>query len=141
MSLRVASRPSAYICRSCRRDLTRTKRRRFGTNSITSNPEEVYDIVTVGGGPVGLALLTALSTKDYIISTRLCTDSFRIISNYLTSQMCINRNTTSPETKIMGFTIRPVLESCKQHHTYQSDLPGINRSLEASRPSSCSALR
>lgn len=141
MSLRVASRPSAYICRSCRRDLTRTKRRRFGTNSITSNPEEVYDIVTVGGGPVGLALLTALSTKDYIISTRLCTDSFRIISNYLTSQMCINRNTTSPETKIMGSTIRPILESRKQHHTYQPDLPGINRSMASSRSPSCPTLR
>lgn len=64
MSLRTASRSSRHICKACRSNIERsTKRRKFGTNSVTSNPksEDIYDVVTVGGGPVGLALLAALS--------------------------------------------------------------------------------
>ncbi|KAK5940570.1 putative ubiquinone biosynthesis monooxygenase [Knufia obscura] len=63
MLLRVASRPSRFICKACRVSLNQSRKRKFGTNSITSNPEEIYDVVTVGGGPVGLALLTALKSS------------------------------------------------------------------------------
>jgi hypothetical protein len=49
-----------YICSNCRQYLLHTKRRKFAFNS-RSWPE-IYDLATVGGGPVGLALLAALST-------------------------------------------------------------------------------
>ena len=65
MSLRVASRPSRNICKACRSSIRPHKRRRFGTDSITSNPksEDIYDVITVGGGPVGLAILAALKSS------------------------------------------------------------------------------
>lgn len=65
MSLRVATRPSKYICRACRRQAKLTQRRSYGNNAASSNPspENTYDIITVGGGPVGLALLAAIKSS------------------------------------------------------------------------------
>jgi hypothetical protein len=48
-----------YVCTSCRRSLAIGKRRNFTTTS--PKKPDLYDIVAVGGGPVGLALLAALS--------------------------------------------------------------------------------
>ena len=48
-----------YVCASCRRSLTTTRRQTFA--SATQRTPDIYDVVTVGGGPVGLALLAALS--------------------------------------------------------------------------------
>ncbi|EXJ88499.1 hypothetical protein A1O1_05429 [Capronia coronata CBS 617.96] len=50
------------ICAQCRKALLNpSKRRRFATG-ISSTPE-IYDVVTVGGGPAGLALLAALKSS------------------------------------------------------------------------------
>ena len=55
--LRRSARP--YVCSSCQQYLFRTKRRKFASSS--SSTPEIYDVVSVGGGPVGLAFLAALS--------------------------------------------------------------------------------
>ena len=56
-SLKSLLRP--YVCKPCRHKLATSRRRGV---SISSSPKpELYDIVTVGGGPVGLSLLAALS--------------------------------------------------------------------------------
>ena len=57
----VASRSSRYICQSCRSSLKRSTTRSYVTTTPNPNAEDIYDVVTVGGGPVGLALLTAIS--------------------------------------------------------------------------------
>jgi hypothetical protein len=49
----------AYVRASCRRSLATAKRRTFAIRSPQT--PDIYDIVAVGGGPVGLALLAALS--------------------------------------------------------------------------------
>lgn len=49
-----------FVCGRCRQALNAAaKRRRFA--SAASATPEIYDVVTVGGGPAGLALLAALS--------------------------------------------------------------------------------
>jgi hypothetical protein len=48
-----------YVCAYCRNSLVKAKRRRLAT-SATSKPD-IYDVVMVGGGPIGLGLLAALS--------------------------------------------------------------------------------
>ncbi|KAK5071797.1 putative ubiquinone biosynthesis monooxygenase [Lithohypha guttulata] len=65
MLSRSASKSSRYICKACRSTINASRKRKFGTNSITLNPtsDDIYDVVTVGGGPVGLALLAALKTS------------------------------------------------------------------------------
>ncbi|KMU89511.1 ubiquinone biosynthesis monooxygenase COQ6 [Coccidioides immitis H538.4] len=58
--MRLLLRPnlSSYVCSSCRRGLLQKKR--FASTSTTPQVPEIYDIVCVGGGPAGLALLAAL---------------------------------------------------------------------------------
>lgn len=51
---------SSFICAQCCKSLTSSKRRRLLSTTASSAPE-IYDVVTVGGGPAGLALLAALS--------------------------------------------------------------------------------
>jgi ubiquinone biosynthesis monooxygenase Coq6 len=46
-----------YVCPSCRRGV-QSGRRRFTSNS--DQIPDIYDVVCVGGGPAGLALLAAL---------------------------------------------------------------------------------
>ena len=46
-----------FVCKHCRHRWSRSRR---GLASAAS-PSEIYDVVTVGGGPVGLALVAALS--------------------------------------------------------------------------------
>ena len=48
-----------YVCLYCQQHLLRTKRRTFASNYQQN--QSIYDVVTIGGGPVGLALLAALS--------------------------------------------------------------------------------
>lgn len=52
-----SSRLKGFVCEECQNRLRRSQR---GLAS-TSTPPEIYDVVTVGGGPVGLALVAALS--------------------------------------------------------------------------------
>lgn len=52
----VSKRVSASLCASCRA-VTLQAQRRFAS----STTPDIYDVVTVGGGPAGLALLAALS--------------------------------------------------------------------------------
>ncbi|KAI1913254.1 putative ubiquinone biosynthesis monooxygenase [Ophidiomyces ophidiicola] len=57
--MRLPLRPhlSAYVCSSCRHGLLNT---RLASTSASPPIPEIYDIVCVGGGPAGLALLAAL---------------------------------------------------------------------------------
>ena len=50
-----------YVCSACRRRISTASRNRL--LSTRAAPADIYDIVAVGGGPVGLALLVALSMK------------------------------------------------------------------------------
>lgn len=56
MNRMLSGRIGNYVCKNCRATLSASQRRH-----ASSNPE-IYDVVTVGGGPAGLALLAALST-------------------------------------------------------------------------------
>lgn len=60
MALGAQSANARFVCGRCRQALNlAAKRRRFASTASTS--PEIYDVVTVGGGPAGLALLAALS--------------------------------------------------------------------------------
>ncbi|EXJ56580.1 hypothetical protein A1O7_06924 [Cladophialophora yegresii CBS 114405] len=61
MPARLSPRSSRFVCVQCRHALTSTQRRRFLSTSSTQ--PEIYDLVTVGGGPAGLALLAALKSS------------------------------------------------------------------------------
>ena len=51
-----------FACQPCRVALLQAFQRRYASTSPV-----IYDVVAVGGGPVGLALLTALSTSHLSI--------------------------------------------------------------------------
>jgi hypothetical protein len=59
-----------YVCTSCRRSLAIANRRTFTTTS--PKKPDLYDIVAVGGGPVGLALLAALSMSTDPTPRAMC---------------------------------------------------------------------
>lgn len=76
-----------YVCSSCQWQLLRTKRRRFAS---TSNPApEIYDLATVGGGPVGLALLAALSEYAYTSEGPII-DKDRILARHVSLESGID---------------------------------------------------
>ncbi|KAJ9615334.1 putative ubiquinone biosynthesis monooxygenase [Cladophialophora chaetospira] len=58
----LSSRSSGFICHHCRQSLLSSRKRRFLSTPTKSSPE-IYDVVTVGGGPAGLALLAALKSS------------------------------------------------------------------------------
>ena len=62
MPTRLLSTNSRFICLQCRQSLP-IKRRRFLSTSPSKSTPEIYDVVTVGGGPAGLALLAALKSS------------------------------------------------------------------------------
>ncbi|KIW10324.1 hypothetical protein PV08_11286 [Exophiala spinifera] len=53
---------SSFVCAQCRKSLTSSKRRRLLSTTASATPE-IYDVVAVGGGPAGLALLAALKSS------------------------------------------------------------------------------
>ncbi|KPI44878.1 Ubiquinone biosynthesis monooxygenase COQ6, mitochondrial [Cyphellophora attinorum] len=55
----LTQRLGGYVCRTCRASLLVPKRRHYASSATP----EIYDVVTVGGGPVGLALLAALKAS------------------------------------------------------------------------------
>ena len=71
-----------FICRQCRVATRRATQKRHASTSPA-----IYDVVAVGGGPVGLALLAALS-KLKILSMYVFSDliSVRIVSSDITSE-------------------------------------------------------
>ncbi|KIX01864.1 ubiquinone biosynthesis monooxygenase COQ6 [Rhinocladiella mackenziei CBS 650.93] len=69
MPARLSLSISHVVCSFCRKSLAPAQQRRFASK-IASNPE-IYDVVTVGGGPAGLALLAALKSSP--ITSRLKT--------------------------------------------------------------------
>lgn len=75
---------SSFICAQCRKALTAPKRRRL--LSTSSKTPEIYDVVTVGGGPAGLALLAALSTLPRISVSNNTDQPPRILSCNITSK-------------------------------------------------------
>jgi len=71
MSLKLSISNARFVCGRCRQALNSTaKRRRFA--SAAAPTPEIYDIVTVGGGPAGLALLAALSSYRLPHAVDLC---------------------------------------------------------------------
>lgn len=50
----------SYICPSCRSNITKGARRAFSGTAIARTTPDIYDVVCVGGGPAGLALVAAL---------------------------------------------------------------------------------
>lgn len=135
MSLRLASSKGTHICKSCRLLLNGAKRRRYGTSSLASNPDEIFDVVTVGGGPVGLALLTALSMY-HPRSRHIClgTDLGRILPRHVTPEVCFDRDTVLVETEVVGAPTRSVLQPSEQHHAHQSVVSRVDRSMAPSEP-------
>ena len=73
MPASISAPARSFICSSCRAAHRSIFQRRHAS---TSKTPAIYDVVAVGGGPVGLALLAALST-----STRIAT----ILLRYLIS--------------------------------------------------------
>lgn len=58
-------RQTRYICRACRQKPSRkSHRRNYVASTATTNPrsDDIFDVALVGGGPVGLALLTAIKS-------------------------------------------------------------------------------
>lgn len=49
-----------YVCPSCRYSIQKGARRAFSTNPTVQRTPDIYDVVCVGGGPAGLALVAAL---------------------------------------------------------------------------------
>jgi ubiquinone biosynthesis monooxygenase Coq6 len=50
----------SYICPSCQSNITKGTRRAFSGTPIARTTPDIYDVVCVGGGPAGLALVAAL---------------------------------------------------------------------------------
>ncbi|KIV95543.1 ubiquinone biosynthesis monooxygenase COQ6 [Exophiala mesophila] len=64
MPSRLATSSRRFVCQQCRQASAPVKRRRFFTSSTRLQQQpEIYDVVTVGGGPAGLALLAALKSS------------------------------------------------------------------------------
>ncbi|OQU94003.1 hypothetical protein CLAIMM_00429 [Cladophialophora immunda] len=62
MPAKLSVADTRFICVQCRKTLSSSRRRRFASTNASS-PPEIFDIVTVGGGPAGLALLAALRSS------------------------------------------------------------------------------
>ena len=96
-----------YICSNCRQYLLHTNRRKFA--SISRSSPEIYDLATVGGGPVGLALLAALSTyrivlDDFMESLSLMSN--RVFASDISSQSGIDRIPGSFKSTRLGSSAR-----------------------------------
>lgn len=66
----------SYVCPSCRSSLTKGTRRAFSNTPNVRTTPDIYDVVCVGGGPAGLALVAALRmTFIYPILSHLITNS------------------------------------------------------------------
>ncbi|KIX92145.1 uncharacterized protein Z520_12138 [Fonsecaea multimorphosa CBS 102226] len=67
MPAKLSVADTRFICVQCRKTLSSTtRRRRFAStkpNASSPTTPEIFDIVTVGGGPAGLALLAALKSS------------------------------------------------------------------------------
>ena len=81
MAPRTPSHLPTYVCRACRHQLRRQIQRPFASSSSP----EVYDVVAVGGGPVGLALLAALSQFSCQPRRWMLTCSNRIVPGHIPS--------------------------------------------------------
>ncbi|QGA17514.1 hypothetical protein EYB26_005185 [Talaromyces marneffei] len=61
----------SYICPSCQSSITKGARRAFSsTPNARANPD-IYDVVCVGGGPAGLALVAALRASPVTSNLRI----------------------------------------------------------------------
>ena len=66
MPTRLSTSTTSFICHRCWTSLSSTtKRRRFQTTTSSTSrlQPDIYDVVTVGGGPAGLALHVALKSS------------------------------------------------------------------------------
>ena len=64
MPPKIPAPTTPFICPQCLKHLTSPKRRRFLSSTTTKlSTTEIYDVVAVGGGPAGLALLAALKSS------------------------------------------------------------------------------
>jgi hypothetical protein len=78
-----ASKLKGFVCHACRHRLSQSRR---GFASVTRQ-REIYDVVTVGGGPVGLALLAALSIiYSILLHNEPVLIVYRIFSDHQWSQ-------------------------------------------------------
>jgi ubiquinone biosynthesis monooxygenase Coq6 len=50
----------SYVCPSCQSNITKGARRAFSNTPNARATPDIYDVVCVGGGPAGLALVAAL---------------------------------------------------------------------------------
>lgn len=50
----------SYICPSCHSNIAKGARRAFSSTTNVRATPDIYDVVCVGGGPAGLALVAAL---------------------------------------------------------------------------------
>lgn len=112
----------AFLCRHCRVALRQTMRKRHAS---TSTSPEIYDVVAVGG-PVGLALLAALSKRIHFIyrSHKLITPN-RVIARDVASQDSSHRDARSQEATPME--VATVLQPCEQPDTIIYRVSGIHR--------------
>lgn len=50
----------SYVCPSCKSNVIKGTRRAFSNTPNVRTTPDIYDVVCVGGGPAGLALVAAL---------------------------------------------------------------------------------
>ncbi|KAF3393475.1 Ubiquinone biosynthesis monooxygenase COQ6 [Talaromyces pinophilus] len=61
----------SYVCPSCQSNITKGTRRAFSNTPNARATPDIYDVVCVGGGPAGLALVAALRASPVTSNLRI----------------------------------------------------------------------
>lgn len=126
--------------RCCQRVVSYRRRQGFATHATQP---EIYDIVTIGGGPVGLALVAALSMSPCFWNKirLLHLTRPRILPTHQTPEDRPGRIPTSLSSPRMDSYPRLLFQPGQQPHPGFDSLSLLDRSMAARQPLSDPALR